>query len=256
VIKLFVVINKDHHYIEGGALMNYLQEIVAFNRWKEVNQIPATAIALWHELMSINNKCGWKKEFTVPNGVLQSYAGLSRKQLNHARNILIQNNLITYKKSSRVNQAGKYSIISIVQKGIQEGTQEGTQKGTQKEHEKGHERGTLIKHKLKHNKKDLSYARVIKLSQEYFMILSPKQQMILESYYEDLGEKLVTEAMKRSHLENKGFDYAAGILKNWYQKGVRNLEDVKRDDEQFERIKHQKEKREKKAATGAYSHIF
>lgn len=137
--------------------VNYLQEIVAFNEWKEVNQLPATAIALWHELMAINNKCGWQQEFTVPNGLLQIKAGLSRKQFDAARLLLIQKGRITYKKSNNVNQAGKYSMIPFVQKGQQNGQREGQQRvqpeGQQEEHREGNERGTLFKqNKTKQNK--------------------------------------------------------------------------------------------------------
>lgn len=132
--------------------MNYLKQITAFSIWKEVNPIPATAIALWHELMAINNRHGWASEFTVPNGLLQVKAGLSRKQLDAARIILINKGLITYRKSTRVNQAGTYSLLSvpIVSFGQQEEHVTGNEwhtEGTQEEHE----RGTLFKHKQKHN---------------------------------------------------------------------------------------------------------
>lgn len=125
--------------------MNYLSEIVAFTEWKEVNQLPASAIALWYELMAICNKTGWRQEFTVPNGLLQIKAGLSRKEFEHARQLLIYAGRIQYKKSNRVNQAGKYELIPIVQKG----QQEVQQKGQRDEHRKGNERGILYKPKRK-----------------------------------------------------------------------------------------------------------
>lgn len=135
--------------------MNFLSEILAFTEWKEVNPLPASAIALWYELMAICNKTGWQQEFTVPNGLLQVKAGLSRKEFDRARHLLIQAGRITYKKSNRVNQAGRYEIISFVQKGQREGQQEGQQKGQREgqrlEHNGGNERGTLFKHKHKQN---------------------------------------------------------------------------------------------------------
>jgi hypothetical protein len=134
--------------------MNYLQEILAFNRWKEVNHLPATAIALWYEMMTICNKCGWKKEFTVPNGLLQISAGLSRKQFENARLLLIQKGRITYKKSNSVNQAGKYSLISIVQNGQHEVQQKVQQEGQHEGQRMEHTTGTLIKQnksKKEHN---------------------------------------------------------------------------------------------------------
>lgn len=96
--------------------MNYLEQIVAFHRWKEVNPLPASAIALWHEMMAVCNKAGWPDEFTVPNVVLQSNAGLSRKEFDRARQLLLENGLVQYKKSHRVNNAGKYKLLSRVSK--------------------------------------------------------------------------------------------------------------------------------------------
>ncbi|WP_010276513.1 helix-turn-helix domain-containing protein [Paenibacillus senegalensis] len=116
--------------------MNYIKEINAFYDWLESNPLPSEAIALWHALMSICNKAGWLSEFTVANSTLQAKAGLSRKQLDRWRSNLMEYGRITYQKSNKVNEAGKYTLISfnspIVQNGIQNGTQEGTQNDTQK----------------------------------------------------------------------------------------------------------------------------
>ena len=114
--------------------MNYLAEIVAWNRWKEVNQPPATVIALWHEIMAVWNRCGWLDEFKVPNGLLQIGAGLSRKEFDNARQWLIREGRIVYKKSNRVNQAGTYKVIPIPQNGKQKGQPEGDREGDRTEH--------------------------------------------------------------------------------------------------------------------------
>lgn len=107
--------------------MNYLEQIVAFQRWKDVNPLPASAIALWYELMAACNKAGWPEEFTIQNAMLQATAGLSRKEFDRARQMLINLRRIHYGKSKRVNTAGNYTLIpfSIVQKGQQNGQQEG-----------------------------------------------------------------------------------------------------------------------------------
>ncbi|OEH84251.1 hypothetical protein BHU72_12690 [Desulfuribacillus stibiiarsenatis] len=91
--------------------MKYLNLIETFHEWKEVNHLPATAIALWFALLHKSNKCGCKHEFTLPNVILQHAAGLSRKQLDAARVALIEANLIYYERSNRVNQAGKYTLL-------------------------------------------------------------------------------------------------------------------------------------------------
>lgn len=92
--------------------MNYIREIRAFYDWLGVNPLPPGSIALWHALMHVNNKAGWKSEFTVANMMLQSLTGLSRQGLDRARNDLIQRGLIEYTKG-RGNRAGKYKVKSV-----------------------------------------------------------------------------------------------------------------------------------------------
>ncbi len=237
--------------------MNYLQEVVEFNRWKEVNQLPATAIALWHELMAVNNKCGWKQEFTVPNGVLQSYAGLSRKQLDHARMLLIDYGLITYKKGKKVNQAGKYSIVPFVSCGQREGQQEWQQQGQQNAHTEGNERGTLVKlkHKLKLklNLKDI--ASLLETAESYFVLLSEKERERLLCFADDLGMDLIFEAMQRAQTEQKRCNYALGILRDWSKKDIKSMAEVEQNDQEFKRFKQRKQPTSQQA-TGAYSNYF
>lgn len=201
--------------------MNYIQEIVLFNVWKEVNPLPASAIALWFELMAICNKTGWQKEFTVPNGVLQSKAGLSRKEFERARQILIQLEMINYKKSGRVNQAGKYELISFVQKVQQEGQQEEQQEGQRKEHRKDNARGTLFKLK----QKDISssgYARVYSFFQsEGFGTISSFIKDEIDSLVDDYSDTWVLEAMKEAVKQGKrSIKYVDGILKRWKADGI------------------------------------
>lgn len=178
--------------------MNYLEQIVAFYRWKEVNPLPASAIALWYEIMAVCNKAGWPGEFTVPNAVLQSNAGLSRKQFDHARQMLIDLKRIHYKKSTRVNNAGKYSInyFPIVQKGQQEGQRQ----GNQKEHDRGNERDTLS-NKPKPNKNGKGSTPLIfpqggipKTEYAPFVLLTPDEhQKLTELLGEEERDRLFLE---------------------------------------------------------------
>lgn len=117
--------------------MNYLKELSAFYDWLESNPLPSEAIALWQALMSICNKAGWLAEFTVANSTLQAKAGLSRKQLDRWRTHLIESGRITYQKSNKVNEAGRYSLISFEPSIVQNGTQDGTQNGIQNDTQNG-----------------------------------------------------------------------------------------------------------------------
>ncbi|PRO41072.1 DnaD domain protein [Bacillus sp. LLTC93] len=94
--------------------MNYLKEINGFMRWLETTELKPTTQALWFHLMDINNGCGWKDWFTVPNSRLYSRLGVSEKTMIEHRKILIEHGRIEYKP--RGTGAGSYRIISLENK--------------------------------------------------------------------------------------------------------------------------------------------
>ena len=93
--------------------MNYLAELKAFYDRLELNQLPSSAIALWHALMSIANKTGWQQEFTVAVSVLVLKSGLNAQAIKRARNRLEQEGYITW-KSRGGNQSAIYRLNSLV----------------------------------------------------------------------------------------------------------------------------------------------
>ncbi|SET00865.1 DnaD and phage-associated domain-containing protein [Salinibacillus kushneri] len=233
--------------------MNYLKEINAFYDWLETNKLSASDIVLWHALMHINNKSGWRAQFAVAISVLEMKTGLTRRTIERSRNRLYQCGLIEW-KSRKGNQAAVYKMKSldghkVAQNDVQPVAQSDVLSVAQPV---AITKPNETKHK---QNKDLSYSRVIQTAQEYFMVLSPKQQMTLDSYIDDLGEELVLEAMKRAKREMKNFDYAAGVLRKWYQKGIKSLANVFKDDNQFEQFKHKKQQKGQKVS-GDYSHLF
>jgi hypothetical protein len=222
--------------------MNYLEQIVAFNRWKEVNPLPASAIALWHELMAVCNRAGWIQEFTVPNGRLQSGAGLSRKEFHNARQRLIDKKLIKYTKSNNRNQAGKYIIldIPIVQKGTRtehrrglERNTDGTQTGTRTEHE----RGSLFKHKHKQNKDNI-YVDFVNWYNSQF-----KTKHRVDTYREKLKTRLKTfsiDQLKTAAVNMHNDPYMTG--KNENGRVYATLEYLLRNDKNVDKWLVQKPK--------------
>jgi len=92
--------------------MNYIAEIKSFYDWLEWNSISTSAICLWHALMHIANKTGWKQEFTVPMETLELKTGLKRTTVCDARNTLKQNGLIEWKPRSG-NQCAVYTLCSF-----------------------------------------------------------------------------------------------------------------------------------------------
>lgn len=92
--------------------MNYIKEINSFYDWLETNSVSDSAITLWHALMHINNKAGWKVEFTVASSVLCLKSGLSNSSFKRARNILKQSGRIDWRER-KGNQSAIYNLISF-----------------------------------------------------------------------------------------------------------------------------------------------
>lgn len=186
--------------------------------------------------MAVCNKAGWPQEFTVPNAVLQSYAGLSKKEFENARQLLISIGLINYKKSQRVNQAGKYSInyFPIVQKGKQPGTREGIhteiQAGIQTEHSEIHGGGTLFKPKQDLNQTETDNALSAPARENFLPMINELNIKCrgvwdidaLEAFLGIMEPELIREALKRS--EKKSVAYALEILRDWNAEKIHTVQ--------------------------------
>lgn len=80
--------------------MNYIKQINGFYSRLEYESLTANEISLWQGLMNICNRTGWQNEFKASNDVLKSKSGLSISSLQRARNVLVQKDLIIYKKGT------------------------------------------------------------------------------------------------------------------------------------------------------------
>lgn len=124
--------------------MNYITEINSFYDWLETNSVSDSSIVLWHALMHINNKCGWKVEFPVAISSIQNKTGLSKSSILRARNQLKQVGRITFKERSG-NLSTVYKIVAF-----HTGTQSATQSDTHTVTQSGTQTDTI--HKLKETK--------------------------------------------------------------------------------------------------------
>ncbi len=99
--------------------MNYIYEINSFYTWLESHPMPKNSIALWHALMAVNNKTGWKREFTVALGSLALRTGFSISELIKGRKILMKMGRIkSVQQGSR--KCTIYTIYSFEEQGITE----------------------------------------------------------------------------------------------------------------------------------------
>ena len=93
--------------------MNYIKQINAFWRWKELNKISHGEVELYFGLLNCANASNWQSHISIPNRRLISLCGFGDDSaLNKARNRLIQSGLIEYKKG-KSGQAGNYTVISL-----------------------------------------------------------------------------------------------------------------------------------------------
>lgn len=92
--------------------MNYIKLLNSFYDQLETNPLSTSAIALWHALVHVNNKTGWRSEFTVAVSVLRIRSGLSEKSVTNARNELKQKGYIDF-KSRKGNQSAMYQIVDL-----------------------------------------------------------------------------------------------------------------------------------------------
>ena len=140
--------------------MNYLKEVLAFNRAAEADSLTPSERVLWHALMDICNSTGWKKTFNAASITLQSKTGLSKKSILNARNQLAQRGYISLK--TRSGKSSEYCLISFENDADEQptrqhfatlkGTHEGTPKGTHEGTPKGTPKGTI--HKLNETKEN------------------------------------------------------------------------------------------------------
>ena len=92
--------------------MNYLIEIKLFYDWLETHPMSAATISLWHALMAIANRSGWKKTLNVPNVLLEARSGLSCTTICRERERLRKVGRITFCTHKR-SQCTTYSLIPL-----------------------------------------------------------------------------------------------------------------------------------------------
>lgn len=109
--------------------MNYLQEILSFEKLQEINLVSPGQARLWYVLMYINNLTGWKTWFTVASSTLEFRSGLSRSGVIKARNELKQLGYIDFQTNGR--KATSYRMISLTQDSTQDSAQPSVQSSAQ-----------------------------------------------------------------------------------------------------------------------------
>ncbi len=99
------------------------------------------------------------------------------------------------------------------------------------------------------NNKDLNNNNSINSSssthqfyEQNFGMLTPFITESIEHWINDLNDELVIESMKRALKQGKKFNYAEGILKDWYKNNIRTLNDVEAEKNEFAEKRKPKKK--------------
>lgn len=105
--------------------MNYLQEILNFEKLQELNRLAPGQARVWYVLMYLNNITGWQSWFTVASSTLEFRSGLSRQGVIKARNELKQLGYIDFKTNGR--SATSYHMKPLMQGSVQPSVQDSLQ---------------------------------------------------------------------------------------------------------------------------------
>lgn len=109
--------------------MNYLQEILNFEKLQELNRLAPGQARVWYVLMYLNNITGWQSWFTVASSTLEFRSGLSRQGVIKARNELKQLGYIDFKTNGR--NATSYHMKPLMQGSVQPSLQGSVQDSLQ-----------------------------------------------------------------------------------------------------------------------------
>lgn len=95
--------------------MNYLKQIIAFDKWEELHPLSDKAYRLWFKLMAIANVSGWDEWLSVPLLKLKSELHTSSDQtIMNARNALVQAGRIEVRKGKH-GKSADYHLIPLIE---------------------------------------------------------------------------------------------------------------------------------------------
>lgn len=93
--------------------MNYIKQLNELYPTLDYKPLNAEAIAIYFCLLQIANKTGWIDEFKVANTVLMSKCNIDKQKLIRARNKLISQGYILYRKGKNQAEMPIYSIVKL-----------------------------------------------------------------------------------------------------------------------------------------------
>ncbi|WP_407272044.1 DnaD domain-containing protein [Radiobacillus sp. PE A8.2] len=205
--------------------MNYIKEINAFYNIIETNPLSASACTLWHTLMHISNRTGWKPTFTVAAAVLKLKSGLKDSSFKRAREELQHKGFISF-QSQGGNQAAVYQIISLSSNMDHSTDYCSDQTMDQStDHSVDRSADPLYKQNNTKQKEKNNTTDAHDFYADNFGDICPFIVNEIATWTNDVGDALVVEAIKRAVSRNiLSWSYVEKILLSWKDKGIRSVE--------------------------------
>ena len=139
-----------------------------------------------------------------------------------------------------INHRSPVPNVNINPSSLDENAYSGTQskvKESKVKESKGNNSRSTTEKNTPATPNNLSDINAHEFYQNNFGVESPTIMQSIEYWIEDLSEELVIEALRRAALDQKGYRYAEGIMKNWDKKGLKTLDEIKSEDVAFENSK-------------------
>nr|DAR84215.1 MAG TPA: DnaD [Caudoviricetes sp.] len=223
-----------------------ITQLTAFGRIS-IDNLSATAQALYLRLILIDNGLGWPERFYASNSRLMTEAGInSEKTLITARNQLIQMGLVEYRKGTAKGKASTYKLKIIPTTGV---TTVGTTVGTtvasagvttvgttvasagvsgaymtdQYRQEKTRQEKTIAATATRAREGDSALAEVVRVFEENIHPLSGTiERDNLIDLVDEYGGLWVTSAIGEAALGNgRSLRYITAILERWKRDGFK-----------------------------------
>ncbi|MBF1705814.1 MAG: DnaD domain protein [Selenomonas sp.] len=211
-----------------------IAQLTAFGRIS-IDNLSATAQALYLRLILIDNGLGWPERFYASNSRLMTEAGInSEKTLITARNQLIQMGLVEYRKGTAKGKASTYKLNIIPTTGV---TTVGTTVGTtvasagvsgaymtdQYRQEKTRQEKTIAAAATRAREEDNALAEVVRVFEENIHPLGGNiESDTLIDLVDDYSAPWVIAAVKEAVIYNaRSMGYMKSILKRWKRDGFK-----------------------------------
>ena len=213
--------------------MNYIKQLNAFYDWLLVNPISAKEQALYLAILHLNNKAGWKREFTIANQTLQALCSMSKSELHKVRNQLEQKGLIEYKRGKK-GESGKYKIGFLYETNMDTNleTNMDTNLETNMEDINKHKQNKTKQKEEDEEDKGARPNPFAYYEQNGFGLISPvvadEISQWIDSGSFDEPEEIIILAMKEAVIRNvRSWKYVRKILMDWSSASLRTVNDVK-----------------------------